>query len=158
MKKIKLTKGQEAIVDDNDFETLKSVSWCVVNGTNSLYAGRNEKTDDRFRTVLMHRVILEAKRGDIVDHKNGNTLDNRKKNLRFCSPAQSVCNRGMMKNNTSGFVGAIFNKRLGKFESRISLNGKSHYLGIFETAEAAGQAHARVAKRLHGKFANISTK
>lgn len=158
MQKIQLTKGQYTLVNENDFRKLSQYKWCVINSSGKFYAGRNQKIDGKFRTVLMHRVILGAKPGQIVDHRNGDRLDNRRSNLRFCTASESVQNRGKMKNNKSGFKGVHLNRRLNKYEALITKDHKTHYLGVFKTAKSAGQAYARAAKKLHGNFACVSTK
>lgn len=158
MKTIALTKNQLTIVDDEDYAMLSKIRWCVINGTNASYAGRDHKINGKYKTILMHRVIMKAKRGQIVDHINRNTLDNRKENLRFCTASESVQNRGMHKNNSVGFKGVHLNKKLMKFEAWITKDHVNYYLGIFKEAEAAGKAYARAAQKLHGNFAPISTK
>lgn len=156
MKKIPLTKGRFAIVDDEDFDFLNKRKWLAVNGTNAIYAGRNQwMNDGKMKTILMHRVILGAKKGQLIDHVNRNPLDNRRENLRFCTASQNTQNRRMQRNNKSGFKGVIWNRRSQKFQANIMLSGKDYYLGLFKTAQAAGLAYARAAKKLHGEFASI---
>jgi len=105
------------------------------------------------KLVRMHRIIAGANHKDeIVDHINGNTLDNRRSNLRICSNAENGRNRGKNSNNSSGFKG-VFLKR-DKWAAQIKHNGKSIHLGTFKTPEEAHLAYQRAANKLHGRFKN----
>lgn len=107
MKEIKLTKGQVAIVDDEDFEELNKYKWHATKHRNAFYA-RRANYGKRPHQVYMHRQILEGVK--IVDHINLNSLDNRRSNLRSVNPSQSCLNRNIK--NKSGFRGVrVHNKR-----------------------------------------------
>lgn len=90
-----------------------------------------------------------------IDHINGIRIDNRLCNLREATHSENQHNRPMLRNNTSGFKGVSYHKAINKFAARISLDGKSHYLGYFTTPEKAHQAYCKAAKELHGVFANV---
>lgn len=97
---------------------------------------------------------MKADKGVLIDHINGNRLDNRKCNLRFCTPTENARNKKKSVNNKSGFKGVIFVKRLGRYRPSIMFNGKLHYMGSFTTAEAAHAAYVAKAKEFFGEFAN----
>jgi len=154
MKKIPLTKGQVAIVDDADFEWLMSYSWHATKGTT--YNGFCARTNVwagayKQRSVLMHRLILQAPAHLYVDHINFDTLDNRRCNLRLCDVFQSAGHKRKFSVQRP-YKGV---SRWGfKFKAVLSHAGKDHYLGLFRTAEAAAQAYDGKARSLYGQFAH----
>jgi len=147
---IPLTKGQNAIVDVEDFEQMNQWNWCAHwnERSQTFYATRNNGRD-----VKMHRVILGCKKGEEVDHINHNGLDNRKSNLRKCSSSQNSCNRRMRKDNTSGIKGVYWYKLRAQWKAQIQVNGKNKHLGFFSSKEEAAQIYSEAAKKLHGEFA-----
>ena len=156
---IPLTRGKNAIVDAEDFEWLSKWNWCTaLTGRGplfSFYAARSYWTKKGSRFLFMHNVIF----GDRCDHKNRNGLDNRRENLRACTPLQNSRNRGISKNNISGFKGVSFIASINKWRARITANGKSKFLGYFTSKELAACAYDLAAKKLFGEFAapNFST-
>ena len=143
-----LNHGQIAIVDDRDYEIVRNVTWFAIKKGNTWYAtgrlhGRNQ---------YLHRVIMEAQQGQIVDHIDGDGLNNSRSNLRLCTIQQNVQNRrGVQRNNSSGYLGVC--KHQGRFKATICADGKTHYLGMYATAEEAAFARDDAAIRLHGEFA-----
>jgi len=149
---ILLPGGKETIVDDADYEKVSPYRWHRLGGRRSYYASATIKNKD----VLLHRLILDAKPGEQIDHINGNKLDNRRENLRLCSHSQNMANRPKHSNNTSGYKGASWDKVRQKFESQIVCKSKKIYLGYFETAVEAAKAYDEAAKKYFGEFANLN--
>lgn len=115
MKKIKLTQGFEAIVDDSDFEWLSQWKWFYEKG----YA----KTWIKGKRILMHRWILSPAKYFVTDHINFNKLDNREKNLRIVTRAENNIHREKYKINKTGYKGVKYRKGLSKpFMARIRVN------------------------------------
>lgn len=142
-----------AIVDEKD-KDLAELNWFVHKMRQLTYV-RCAKSDAGF----MHRVIMERMRdgqklekGEYVDHINGDTLDNRRENLRVATRSQNQANRGKQKNNKTGYKG-VYKTRNG-FWSAIKYAKKSYYLGVFDTEEDAYKAYCEKAKELHGAFWN----
>jgi HNH endonuclease len=155
MREIQLTQGQIALVNDEDFEEFSKFKWnTLVNGKRR-YAQRNVRREDGTRTVvLMHRQILgviDPKRD--VDHRDRDGLNNQRENLRECSRAENLRNRGTTRNNTTGYKGV---SSCGNgFRAQIRVDGKKIHLGTRPTPKAAYQLYCDAAHELHGEFANF---
>ena len=135
MKKIPLTKGEFALVDDEDFDYLGQWKWHLSDGG---YAKRNRlKGEVGSSMIRMHRVINKTPKNLFTDHINGNKLDNRKCNLRNANKSLNGLNRGKNKNNTSGRTGVSWNKRRELWESYITYQRKKINLGIYADFEEA---------------------
>lgn len=109
------------------------------------------------RQYRVHRVIWLYVYGSapdgLIDHKNRIRTDNRLVNLRISDELQNVANRGVHKNNKTGYKG-VFVSKPGKFTAQIMHNRKAKHLGYFKTAEEAHAAYISAAKRLFGEFAS----
>jgi hypothetical protein len=144
-------------VDAADFERISQFNWCAQwnKNTDSFYAIRQSPRPERGK-LRMHRVILCCKKHEQVDHRNHNTLDNRRENLRKCTYCQNASNRKIHKYNTSGFKGVSWYKRDAKWHARITVNGKSKSLGYFVSSKEAARAYDAAAKKYHGEFASFN--
>jgi len=91
-----------------------------------------------------------------VDHRNGNTLDNRRSNLRICTQSQNMCNKAKQSNNTSGHVGVSWFRDLSKWRVQVKVNGVTHSGGYHATIEEAIKARAELAAKLHGDFVKLA--
>lgn len=147
MKKIPLTRGQHALVDDVDYEALSTFKWMYHN---SGYASRT------MNHIMMHRVIMGAAKGELVDHINGNKLDNRRENLRIATRSQNNANTVKRKDNTSGYRGVSKEHRGKRYRVQIQHNGKKIAICGFKTPEDAAKAYNQIAKELHGDFAKLN--
>ena len=110
MIKIPLTQNQVALIDDEDFELVSQYTWYAGwdSHTKSYYACTKIKKETGGHTLLqMHRLIMNAQKGEQVDHINHNTLDNRKSELRICNASENQHNQGKYSNNTSGYKGVV---------------------------------------------------
>lgn len=103
----------------------------------------------------IHNSIDILDRHVLVDHVDGNILNNSKENLRSCTKAQNLHNRGKQENNTSGYKGVSFDKKRNKWQAGIGWKGKRIGLGRYDTPELAYDAYCRKAKELHGEFHNL---
>ena len=152
---LSLTQGQVAIVDASDFVWLSQWNWFArIEKQHTYYAYRTVYGENRVQsTIAMHRLVVGVEAGNplVVDHINGDGLDNRRVNLRLCESAQNTQNSRMYRNNTSGFKGVYL--RQGKWAARISVGGKRIELGSFDNPDDAGEAYTKAAKIHHGEFA-----
>jgi hypothetical protein len=145
---IKLTQGKVALIDKEDFERVSKHSWCF-DSSNGYPVSRID-----YKRVRLHRFILNPKDNEFVDHINRNKLDNRKKNLRICNSFESIRNRGLSKNNTSGYKGVT--KVGNKWRAQLSLNYKFIDLGMFLTAKEAAKFYNNKVKEIHKGYAYIN--
>jgi hypothetical protein len=152
---IQLTQGKYALVDDADYEWLSQWLWFADSNGRHWYAVRNLRSasDGKRGIVSMHREILDIAPQLVVDHINGDGLDNRRCNLRPATPGENLCNRGATKSNKSGYKGIEMDKRNSRWRAVIRMNGIRKRLGVFDTAEDAARAYDAAAKELHGEFA-----
>jgi hypothetical protein len=151
---IPLTQNFNAIVDAADYDWLNQWNWCVKWSVDRFYVCRRGEDG---KIIKMHRFILGVKKGEYVDHRSGDPLDNRRANIRKCTLSENNCNRAMSRKNTSGFTGVWFEKRRNKWIAEIChSHGKKVYLGQFDSPEEAAKAHDEAAKQLHGEFACIN--
>ncbi|MBS4195368.1 HNH endonuclease [Lederbergia citri] len=153
-REIPLTKGKVAIVDDVDYERFGEFKWHCVGGK---YAARSVGGRKNKRMVYLHREVLEAEEGQIVDHINGDKLDNRKSNLRIVTSAENLYNTSIRSDNTSGYKGVVYVEDCNeKWEARIHKDGKKIILGRFETPEEAACAYNEKALELFGEYARLN--
>lgn len=158
MKEIQLTRGYVTVVDDEDYEWLSQWKWHASSGTNgSVYAVRKcsvtEKRGHRF--IALHREITNAPCDLQVDHIDGNSLNNRRSNLRLCTQLQNNQNAPKNKRNTSGYKGVHWNIGEKKWVAHIRVNQKKVRLGSFGNVEDAAKAYAEASRKYHGEFGRI---
>lgn len=156
MKQIPLTKGMFAIVDDEDFDVYSTQKWHVKKGSTKHYAACARKVTHEGKEysikIFMHRCMLDADVGVIVDHINGNGLDNRRCNLRLATRSQNLANQRTVRNKW-GYKGITYRRRHKTWRARIGFNGKTVDLGEFGNLDDAAQAYDEAAKKLFGEFA-----
>lgn len=161
MKKIPLSRGKVAIIDDGDFERVSQFKWTLTchkeRNPPDYYARRGiwQPKTRKSITVLMHRFILNAPPDKHVDHINGDGLDNRRSNLRLVTPAQNQQNLRTRQSKT-GFRGVQYDPRKRRHYARIKANNQKIWLGFFDSAEDAARAYDAAAIKHHGEFARVN--
>jgi len=153
MKEIPLTRGFSALVDDDDYQEVSKYSWFAHVGKWCTYAARCELGEDgRHHTIRMHRVIAKTPDGCFTDHRNGNTLDNRKENLRIATKQQNGQNRSKIKKTSSQFKG-VGKTLFGKWRARIAVNKHLIEIGTFNSEIEAAIAYDAKAREFYGEWA-----
>ena len=154
-----LTRDHTALVDAGDAGWLSKWNWgalCVAS--NKVYARRNRLVDDGpgSSVILLHRAILTPTDGMEVDHIDGNSLNNRRSNLRLCSRSENMRNTKLRSDNTSGLKGAFWDAYTGRWIAAIGVNGKFKNLGRFDTAEEAHAVYCEAANEHFGEYARTT--
>lgn len=155
MRKIKLTQSKYALVDDEDYEWLNQWKWFYNKSpADKLGYARRTQWDSKCRrniTLRMARIILNAPVHLHVDHINGNSLDNRRHNLRLVTPSQNRSNIKILKTKKScKYLGVHWHKKNSRWVSKITVNKKTIFLGCFSSAYAAHLAYRRACKKYRG--------
>ena len=149
--------GRFALVDEEDYSLAAAHCWHLkkLDTHSTPYATCYER---RLRHVMLHRFILGCERGDarLVDHVNGDGLDNRRCNLRLATHSENLFNQRKGSRGHSQYKGVFRHHDTVKFQASIGHNGKSRYLGLFEQAEDAARAYDAAAIELHGEFARLN--
>ncbi len=149
------------VVDDEDYENLSKYRWYLTG----FYAFRlvtvgNRKIGRSRRSTYMHRQIMNAKNGEVVDHINHDKLDNRKINLRIgnhsMNGANSRINAHKTIRSTSIFKGVTFSSRRKKWIAKINVNQRTRYIGGYDSQESAARAYNEMANFHFGKFALLN--
>jgi hypothetical protein len=143
----------EVLIDTDDLcKISKYNAWFVFYSRNSqgFYAQAHYKLNGKIKSIQMHRLIMNPEYGELVDHINHDTLDNKKKNLRIVTNAENMQNRlGSNRNNkSSNYRGVSWNKRAQKWEAYTMLNTKRKYLGLFNNELDAARATSEARRKL----------
>jgi len=149
---IQITQGKSVLVDNEDFEFLSKYKWHYLKSGNEVAVTHLNKK----KKVYMHRLLLNPPKNKLVDHINGNGLDNRRFNLRICTQKENVRNHKIFSTNTSGYTGVHWAKDKKKWQSRIRVNYKRISLGYFKNIIKAAQAYNEAAKEYFGEFARLN--
>lgn len=153
MKYIELLHGLRTLVDDRDFRSLSSHKWYVSrNGYVYRPTERHENGKAIKSADYLHRVVMGAPSGMVVDHINGNKLDNRKSNLKVVTQSENNMNAKMTSRNTSGIRGVSWSKHYQRWVPRIAVRGKEIYLGRYKTKEEAARVYEQASREYHGEY------
>lgn len=148
---------KEVLIDDEDWPRISGYSWHVNGKNGKLYVVTNIPGGKKQKKLKMHRVIMNCHENDIIDHKNGNVLDNRKENLRFCSAEQNNMNASKYRNGISSkYKGVSLHKINKRFVSYISYKKKRIYLGSFKEEIEAAKTYNKMATELFGEYAKLN--
>lgn len=152
MIKLKNNKNLIILVDPDISPILLEKTWSIKKCHNTLYA---------YCAILkkkfyLHRLIMNPRPDEYIDHINGDGLDNRKCNLRICTNSQNNANKGKQKNNKSGYKGVSWDKTRNKWKADIMVNKKTIYLGRFNVINDAARAYNNAAVKYFGEFARLN--
>ncbi|MEK6878193.1 MAG: HNH endonuclease [Nanoarchaeota archaeon] len=136
-----------AVIDKEDYKRISEFKWHLrKNGYIFTFC-------KKYKSLSLHRLILGEKENLIIDHINGNKLDNRKCNLRFVTYSQNLMNSKLPNNNTSGYKGVTWDKNRNRWRAQIKINKKEINLGRFIKKEEAIKTRKRAEQKYFGEFA-----
>jgi hypothetical protein len=156
---IPLTKGYAAVIDAADLAKVVRISWRAhVDEDGRVYAiAHKPGSGKRGKSVPLHRFIVDAQPGQIVDHRDGDTLNDRRLNLRVCHNTQNIRNqRAHINKRTSKLKGVYFERDRGLFRAQIMVNRRKINLGSFVDEISAAKAYDRAALQYFGEFARCN--
>lgn len=149
VKAIALTGGHVTFVDKEDYINLIHFEWQHRDG----YAKRQQY---KGKVISMHNAIMGTPEGFVCDHIDGDSLNNRRSNLRICKQQNNMWNRKPVKGSSSKFKGVSWQAATGYWKAYIKINEKQVHLGCFWDEEDAAIAYNKAAKALHGEFAKLN--
>ena len=150
-----LTQNKCVIIDSKDYDKVKGKRWYTQKTLNTMYAysdGRDKNGNGSM--ISMHRVLLGANSRELVDHIDGNGLNNVQKNIRQCSHFQNQCNRRKSKNCTSKHKGVRLCS--GRVKAAIQYKRRNIHLGYFKNEQDAAMAYNVAAIKYFGEFACVN--
>ena len=156
---IPVGKHDWALVDEENYEGLSNRTWHLDRHN---YAVTNAKKSDGVgrTSFYMHRMVLKPEPGLVTDHRNSNTLDNRRSNLRACRQSENTANRGKGRKieTSSRFKGVWYRKDRDRWSAYIGGGSlyRRNWLGCYATEEEAARAYNEAAKALYGEFAQLN--
>ncbi|HWG89553.1 MAG TPA: HNH endonuclease [Candidatus Thermoplasmatota archaeon] len=159
--RVELIGGGTALVSTADLDQLAGYHWYSTKMGEKTYAvAPMHLPDGRVVLFAMHRFLVQPSPGLMVDHINGDGLDNRRENLRVVTHAENMRNRKRPRNNKSGYKGVMYlpdpRSHVSPWKAKITYNKKIYYLGTYATAEEAARAYDRAARDLHGEHARLN--
>lgn len=152
--KILLTQDLYSIIDLDDFEKVKLYKWFAHKNKNSVYVETNMIKNGKYTTVKLHRFLMNCPFDKIIDHIDGNGLNNCKSNLRICNHSQNNMNKRIPITNTSGFKGVSYYKKTNNWTSQLMIKKKTLYFGRFIEPEEAYLVYLLACIFYFGEFTN----
>jgi hypothetical protein len=156
MKTIPLNGGYVAFVDDEDYELVSPYKWSTLVTGNKIYARRSEGPRRNQRQILMHKAILKSSQGELIDHKDGDGLNNCRDNLRTADRSLNAANSCRSSANTSGYKGVSVSQSKRRWRAYIRVNNVCISLGHFDLIEEAAKAYDAAARKYFGEFAKTN--
>lgn len=152
---VNLPGGFFVAVDESDLPNVLAYKWLVKKAPRTFYAYTKLMLLGRMTTYTMHRLIVDPPPDLVVDHINGNGLDNRRANLRACTRMQNSWNQRLSSRNTSGYKGVSWNAQHQRWAARLYANKTLVLDEYFDSAETAYKAYCAAAKEHFGEFARL---
>lgn len=146
-KQIELSQNKYALISSVDYEYISQWKWSYDSHGYARRLGKDKK-------IYMHRILMNPPTGKVVDHINGDKLDNRRSNLRICNHAENLRNHKPLRNNTSGFIGV--SRSNNKWRAYAGPRDSVKHLGTFDTPEEAARVRDAFAAQTYGEFAKFN--
>jgi hypothetical protein len=157
-RRIYLGEREWTLLDEEDFYRYGNLKLSLGGFKKNFYAVSGVKNKDgNFELVRLHRLLMNSPKGRVVDHRNGDGLDNRRENLRIATRGQNVCNKIKTRRKTSSkFIGVSWDKRSRLWAAYVGHLYKKIFLGYFKNEIDAARAYDRAAIKYHGEFARLN--
>lgn len=148
----------EVLYDIEDAKFIHKEHWKIRYESNRwrVVSNNNKTPNHSFARFIWTKNFGDISKDMVVDHINGNSLDNRKQNLRLCSRQENNRNSAPRKNSTSKYKGVSWSTCKSKWTVKIRVNGKSKHIGYFSDEKLAAEAYNKAAKQYYGDFAWIN--
>lgn len=156
MKRIPLTQGKSALIDDEDLDLILHYRWYARKARKTWYAVSKSSDNGKESMVWMHRLIMNPPIGYEVDHADLDGLNNRRLNLRIATHAEQNANKRKIDGCSSPFKGVSWREDRKKWAARIKTKGKLRHLGLFENIIDAARAYDSAARETFGEFARTN--
>lgn len=149
------TNGGDVLIDTEDLVKILPFNVWRVTKRGDVCSQSSVRINgkDVITTTKLHRLVMDAPKGKVVDHINHNRLDNRKSNLRICTFAENGKNLSLKKNNTSGVAGVCWDKSRKKWSAVIKVNYKPIHLGRYKEFNDAVKVRKEAELKYFGEFA-----
>lgn len=153
---LKLTQGKVTLIDEEDWERVSGFGWYAILTAGGMWrVVATLPNSDGHKKVYLHRLLLNAPSNRFVDHISGDTLDNRKANLRICTNAENQQNSSG-RLGASRFKGVSWFARRSRWRVAFNWKGKTHFVGYFADEEEAARAYDAAILPLAGEFARLN--
>lgn len=146
---VPLPSGLYTLVSAEDAPFVRGIAWHTIKGDDRLYVNSSSHG-------LLHRILLDAPDHLFVDHINGDTLDNRRSNLRLATPSQNAQNTAQHADSAAPYKGIYLHRESGMWAACLMVKGAKHSGGYFSSPEDAARAYDALAKEHHGRFARLN--
>lgn len=164
--RVALTRGYVAVVDACDLDKIAGIGWYAkmdmrADGSSVVYASSTRRINGKCVEFKMHRLISGAQSGQIVDHIDGDGLNNRRGNLRLVTISENQYNSAPRRffngrETSSMHKGVAWSRAIKKWTAYISSEGKRKHIGVFDSEIDAALAYNNAASILHGKYARLN--
>lgn len=148
-------KDKEILLDDSDYDYFSKFKWYLQYSGKNVYAQTKILVGGVFRTTYLHRLITDCPTGMVVDHINGNGLDNRRENLRICTHRDN-CRNTDSRTGTSKYKGVSWHESRNKWTAQIHADGVKYHLGYFMSEVVAAKAYNKAAEEFHEGYARLN--
>lgn len=157
MREIPLTKGYVALVDDEDYEDVSRFKWYAVVKGHGVYAARHDETNPQGAALYLHRYLTDAEPLQPIDHRDRNTLNCARRNLRKTTRSGNSANTQKIRVPASSqYKGVYWHAKNSKWATQIKRDGKVTYLGTYMSEEDAARAYDVAANDFFGDFACLN--
>lgn len=157
---VRLTQGRVGVCDPEDWDALRQRRWFAKKSRHKFYWYGKERDPTKRagnKNIFAHVIVAVPEPGQVVDHINGDSLDNRRKNVRGCSNRENCINSGARRNSKTGYRGVMKVKDCNRWRARLRVRGTEYDLGLFDSPEKAAMAYDAKAIEIHGPLAGTNS-